>query len=157
MLAVCRYRMEAADWREHLTAAVELAYPYGYVTVFAHEGAALLPLLREWEWPEPDTGKRSRSGVPKEIPVPHPAADTAFAARYPDYLAATGPSVLQSLRKKELEVLRLICQGKTSEEIQSILNISKSTMKTHIPPAVSGFAGQQPASAQAEAKRLGLV
>lgn len=82
---------------------------------------------------------------------------TAFAARYSDYLAAAGPSVLHSLRKRELEVLRLICQGKTSEEIQSILNISKSTMKTHIRRLYQVLEVNSRASAQAEAKRLGLV
>lgn len=158
LLAVCRYRMEAADWREHLTAAVELAYPCGYITVFAHEGAALLPLLREWEWPPPDTEqteeeKRARRKYLSRLKT----AVTAFAARYSDYLAAAGPSVLHSLRKRELEVLRLICQGKTSEEIQSILNISKSTMKTHIRRLYQVLEVNSRASAQAEAKRLGLV
>ncbi|MDO4316492.1 MAG: hypothetical protein Q4C45_12020, partial [Oscillospiraceae bacterium] len=56
LLAICRYRMEKADWKGHLTEAMELACRYGYVTVFAHEGAALLPLLREWAWPEQEPG-----------------------------------------------------------------------------------------------------
>lgn len=50
LLAVCRRRMEEADWREHLAAALELAWEYGYVTVFTHEGAALLPLLKDFAW-----------------------------------------------------------------------------------------------------------
>lgn len=164
LLAVCRYRMEAADWQDHLTAAVELAYPYGYITVFAHEGAALLPLLREWEWPEPEADpeqtekqRKADAEVRGKYLYRLKKAVTAFAAQYSDYLAATGPSVLQSLRKKELEVLRLICQGKTSEEIQSILNISKSTMKTHIRRLYQALGVNSRASAQAEAKRLGLV
>ena len=50
LLAVCRRRMEEADWREHLAAALELAWEFGYVPVFTHEGAALRPRLKAFAW-----------------------------------------------------------------------------------------------------------
>jgi len=46
LLAICRYRMDGPDWREHLASALELAGEYGYVRVFAHLGAPLLPVLQ---------------------------------------------------------------------------------------------------------------
>lgn len=87
LLAVCRYRMEATDWREHLTAALELAGNYGYVRVFSHLGAALLPLLRAWEPPEEWAEKEQRNylaRIQKGV--------RAFAALYPDLLAPSGPA-----------------------------------------------------------------
>lgn len=163
LLAICRYRMGEPDWRTHLTEAMELAYSYGYTRVFTHEGAALLPLLQEWEWPEPklssDQAKRQEEEKKsREKALYHIRKSvTAFAAQYSNYLSATGPSVLQTLRKKELEVLRLICQGKTSEEMRTILDISDNTLKTHLRKLYQKLGANSRTSAQAAAKRLGLV
>ncbi len=118
LLAVCRYRMEAEDWREHLTAALALAEPYGYVTVFVHEGAALLPLLQGL-------------GPEGDLPGAILQRTRAYAALYPDYLAPTGSATIEELTKRELEVLRLMCRGKTGGDIREILCISDNTLKTH--------------------------
>ncbi len=56
--------MGQADWQAHLTDALELAAQFGYVRVFAHQGAALLPLLRAWTPPESWTKKELRSYRP---------------------------------------------------------------------------------------------
>lgn len=145
LLAVCRRRMEEADWREHLAAALELAWEYGYVTVFTHEGAALLPLLKDFAW----------AGDEKYFSRVQKAVRT-FAARYPDYLAPAGPASVQSLTKKELEVLRLIGRHKTNEEIREILGISENTLKTHIRKLFKklGVTGRTEAIAAAERLRL---
>ncbi len=142
LLAICRWRMEAGDWREHLDAALKLAQEYGYVTVFAHEGAALLPLLREME-----------GDVPKAIR----RRTQAYAARYPDYLAPAGSVSIQKLTKKELEVLRLICLGKRGEEIRGILDISENTLKTHSRNMFKKLGVNSRAEARAIADRLHLV
>ncbi|MDO4314196.1 MAG: helix-turn-helix transcriptional regulator, partial [Oscillospiraceae bacterium] len=83
-------------------------------------------------------------------------AVTAFSAQYSDYLAAAGPPVLQSLRKKELEVLRLICQGRTTGEMRDILGISENTLKTHVRKLYQKLGVNSRTSAQAAARRLGL-
>lgn len=82
LLAVCRYRMEAADWREQLASALKLAEAYGYVAVFAHEGAALLPLLRDWPEPEGEEQRQYLTRIHKAV--------QDYAARYPDYLVPGG-------------------------------------------------------------------
>lgn len=146
LLAVCRFRMEAGDWREHLSAALELGRRYGYVTVFAHEGAALLPLLREW--PEPEEARAYLSRVKRAV--------RAFAARYPNYLAPAGPGGLRALSKKELEVLRLICLNKGNEEIRTILDISENTLKTHVRKLYQKLGVNNRAGARAAARTLGL-
>ena len=115
--------------------------------MFAHEGAALLPLLRDW----PEDGERRQylARVQKAV--------RAFAARYPNYLAPAGPGGLQALSKKELEVLRLICLNKSNEEIRTILDVSENTLKTHVRKLYQKLGVNSRANAQAAAKRLGLV
>jgi len=152
LLAVCRYRMEADDWREHLNAALELAKKYGYVRVFAHLGAALLPLLRAWappeKWTKPEQSSylaRVQKGV------------SAFAALYPDYLAPAGAVSIQSLTRKELEVLRLMCLGKSGGEIREILAISDNTLKTHSRRLFQKLGVNSRAEAVAAAQKLHLI
>ena len=151
LLAVCRYRMACADWREHLTAALDLARVYGYVRVFAHLGAALLPLLRAWTPPETWT-KKEHSCLARLQKAVH-----TFAALYPDHLAPAGPKALQSLTKKELEVLRLMCQGKNSGELREILNITDNTLKTHSRKLFQKLGVNSRAEAVAAAQKLHLI
>ena len=142
LLAICRYRMEAGDWQEHLITALKLAEAYGYVTVFAHEGAALLPLLQ-----------KLGGGVSTIILQ----RTRAYAALYPDYLQPAGSASIQSLTKKELEVLRLMCRGKSGAEIREILDISNNTLKTHSRKLFKKLNVSSRAEACAVAERLHLV
>lgn len=142
LLSVCRWRMNATDWRKHLVNAFELANQYNYVTVFVHEGAALLPLLR-------DMG----DSIPQKILK----RTQAFAALYPDYLAPEGPVSIQNLTKKEMEVLRLICGGKNGEEIRKILNISENTLKSHSRSLFKKMGVKSRSEARSVAERLHIV
>lgn len=149
LLAVCRYRMEAADWREQLASALKLAEAYGYVTVFAHEGTALLPLLRDWPEPENEEQRQHLTRIQRAV--------QSYAARYPDYLVPGGSAAVQNLTKKEMEVLRLICRNKTNEEIRDILNISENTLKTHIRRLFGKLNVSNRTEAKAAAERLHLI
>ncbi len=126
LLAICRYRTEGPDWWEHLTAALELASEYGFIRVFAHLGAALMPLLRVWEAPRGWTSKKQQVYLSKVR-----KAVEAFAALYPDHLMPSGPVSVQDLTKRELEVLQLMGRGKNGGEIRELLGISENTLKTH--------------------------
>lgn len=148
LLAICRYRMEAADWREQLASALKLAEAYGYVTVFAHEGAALLPLLRKWPEPEAQEQRQYLARIQRAV--------QNYAARYPDYLAPGGSAAVQNLTKREMEVLRLIHYNKTNEEIREILNISENTLKTHIRRLFGKLNVSNRTEAKAAAERLHL-
>jgi NarL family two-component system response regulator LiaR len=54
---------------------------------------------------------------------------TPFAERDP---ASTGPAPTFGLSRRELEVLRLIAQGKSNQEIADALFISVPTTKVHV-------------------------
>lgn len=140
LLAICRWRMEAEDWQGHLTAALELAEQYGFVTVFVHEGATLLPLLQKLDAP---VALRQRA--------------RAYAALYPDYLTPSGPKDLYSLTKRELEVLRLMGCGKSSGEIRETLDISDNTLKTHSRRLFKKMGVSSRSEAVAAARKLHLI
>lgn len=121
LTAVCRSRMGCEDWRGYLAQALELGARYGYVSVFAREGAALLPLLERYGHGDTDPAywERILSGTVTQ------------AGHYGRYLmpscAPAGP-----LTQKERMVLRLICQGKSNEDICTLMDIKLPTVKTHV-------------------------
>ncbi len=80
-----------------------------------------------------------------------------FAAQYPDYLRPAGTASLQSLTKKELEVLRLMCRGKSSTEIREILGITENTLKTHSRKVFHKLGVSSRAEAVATARTLHLT
>lgn len=152
LLTICRYRMECADWREHLAAALELAWKYGYVRVFAHLGAALLPILRLWRLPK-EWEKKKQGDYFTRVQK----AVAAFAALYPDHMAPAGDASIPSLTKRELEVLRLMGQGRASGEIRELLNISENTLKTHSRRLFQKLGVSSRAEAVAAAQKLHLI
>lgn len=62
-----------------------------------------------------------------------------------------------ALTRREVEVLRLVANGKTSEEIAGDLRISKVTVKWHIGNAMRKLGASSRAEAVATAMRLGLL
>jgi len=152
LLAICRRRMGMEDWQEHLTAALELAQKYGYVRVFAHQGAALRPLLRVWEppkkWARPERAKYL-SRVRKAAAV--------FASVYPNHLIPNASKDLQDLTKRELEILRLMGQGKNGKEMAEALGLSENTMKTHYRKLFKRLGVNSRAEAVAAAQKLHLI
>ncbi len=47
LLGICRFRMDGSGWANYLNRALTTGQRYGYVTVFAEKGIALLPLLNK--------------------------------------------------------------------------------------------------------------
>lgn len=120
-IAICRFRMGCNDWRKYLTQALELGARYGYVSVFAREGAALLPLLERGEHKsfDPAYWDRILSG-------------TVTQAGYYDRYLRPLRTPIGSLTQKERMILRLISQNKSNEEICALMNIKLPTVKTHV-------------------------
>ena len=99
-----------------LADALAIAEPEGYVRTFVDEGKLLGPLLK----------KTFARGISPE-----------YAARLVDIIQneqgrdlATAKGAV--LSRKELEVLRLVADGLTSQEICEKLAVSPNTAKTHV-------------------------
>lgn len=104
--------------------ALELAEPEAYMRVFIDEGHALSTLLFELE---KDIGKRwpflqkVYSALPEHThQLPRPViSPTALE------------DLTEPLTAREIEVLQLLCQGKTNQEIADQLMITLNTVKKH--------------------------
>lgn len=121
LTAICRFRMSCEDWREYLAQALELGARYGYVSVFAREGTALLPLLEcgGYKNLNPAYWERILSGT---------VTQAGYYGRYLRPFCAP----ISPLTQKERMVLRLISQNKNNEEICALMNIKLPTVKTHV-------------------------
>lgn len=146
LAAVCRFRMGGEDWREHFGAALTLGAQYGYVAVFAREGAALLPLMERFD----------HGAVPEDYwdRILHSAV--AQASHYGNYLRPL-EGLRQRLTQTEHTVLLLLCQDKGNEEICALVGSKLPTVKTHLRNLFRKLNVSSRTEAKAAAERLHLV
>jgi LuxR family maltose regulon positive regulatory protein len=71
--------------------------------------------------------------------------------------AAPAQPLIEPLSERELEVLRLICAGKSNQEIADELFVALNTVKRHVNNLYSKLGVSRRAQAILEARRLGLV
>ncbi|MDE6590493.1 MAG: hypothetical protein K2K53_09180, partial [Oscillospiraceae bacterium] len=117
LTAICRFRMDCSDWNAYLTQALELGARYGYVSVFAREGAALLPLLE-------CAGRKNFDSAYWDRILSGTVTQAGYYNRYLSPLCAS----IGLLTKKERMVLCLISQNKSNGEICALMNIKLPTV-----------------------------
>ncbi|MBK9477093.1 MAG: response regulator transcription factor [Tetrasphaera sp.] len=78
------------------------------------------------------------------------------AARLADRLRGAGPSAV-SLTARELDVLRLVAQGRSNAEIGAALFIAEATVKTHLLRTFAKLEVTDRTAAVTAAYRLGLI
>lgn len=118
--AICYYRTGNDKWRTVLFDALNLSFEYKFIRTIADYGIAVLPLLLDIEW---DIDKEFLSSIIK--------ATRIEAFYYPSFLKK-GRVITELLTNTECQVLKLICDNLSNEEIGEILGIKLSTVKTHI-------------------------
>lgn len=121
LIAICLFRTGKEDWRKYLTDALSVSGRYGYIAVFAAEGAALQPLLEQYE----------PAGIDPDYWRQLVRAVAVQSGYYPAYLAPPD-NILQVLTDMEYCVLQLICRDMSNSEIGERLNIKLPTVKTHV-------------------------
>lgn len=119
--AVIVYRTGGLHWEEILLQALKRAEEYHYVRFVADEGAALLPLLKKL---------KNKKEIEEAFFAEILDETEKMAKLYPDYLDAES-KLKERLTKKEMEILRLMHYGKSTEEICEICKISYSGLKFH--------------------------
>ncbi|TAE91049.1 MAG: DNA-binding response regulator [Verrucomicrobia bacterium] len=92
--------------------------------ILQHSPAAKVILISINETAE-DVRRAMKAGVMGYVPK---------SCDLPDYLAQrlAEQSAMLTLSQREVEVLRLVAQGKANKEIASILTLSNETVKTHL-------------------------
>lgn len=145
--AIALHRLRQNGWRADLSAALKLAEEYHFIRTLSIYGAALLPLLNE-----PANGDES-APVWSRRPA---AAIRAQAANYPSFLQPRSTPG-DTLTTAELQVLRLLCVGKSNAEIGEMLHIKLPTVKSHVSHILSKLGVRRRSEARAAAQALGLV
>jgi LuxR family maltose regulon positive regulatory protein len=132
---------------ELLEKALSLAEPEGYVRLFLDEGAPLMTLLQQLASRGSAYAGRllAAFGAPKR-------EGASTAPLHPD------TSVLvEALTKRELEVLQLVCEGYSNQEIARKLVITMSTVKKHTGNIYGKLGVANRAQAIVETHRLRLL
>jgi LuxR family transcriptional regulator, maltose regulon positive regulatory protein len=140
-----------------LVEALGLAWPQGYVRVFADEGPAMASLLGAVV----GGGRRDRPAGAEQIPVDYlgrllRAAQPAAAAAGPE-ASRTPPALVEALTERELEVLRMLAAGKRNQEIADELVVTLHTVKKHVTHTLEKLGAANRTQAVARARQLGLL
>lgn len=129
----------------HLMQAIELAEPHNVLRVFLDEGAAMEALLKE-------------TLAQRTVPINH----AAFVQKVLHSFAqprTTPPraELSEPISKRELEVLQLIAEGLSNQEISERLHRALSTVKGHNKSIFEKLNVQRRTEAIAKARELGLL
>lgn len=133
-----------------LREALALAEPGGLVRTFVDEAALLLPLLREWTAAEAASEYCGKllAAMNQLAPV-HGTGQPAQAQQ--------AESLIEPLSNRELEVLRLIAQGFSNQQISERLFIALPTVKGHNRVIFEKLQVKRRTEAVARARELGLL
>lgn len=105
-----------------LSAALELAEPENFIRIFIDEGDSMAVLLDE----------ASARGMMRDYVAKLSAAYEADKQRALRESSAADRSLVEALSPRELEVLRLVAEGLSNQDIGERLFLSLSTVKGHI-------------------------
>ncbi len=94
-------------------------------------------------------------GAATSLAAAVPEAQALFAATARD--TAAGAHERHGLTRREGEVLRLICQGKSDREIAETLFVSRATASKHVAAILAKLSVQSRTAAAARARELGLA
>jgi len=132
-----------------LAEALTLAQPEGYIRTFIDKGELLVALLRE---------AASQGVAPEYVRE----LLTAFGVWEDGSVGETPPHphtqpLIEPLSERELEVLHLLADGQTNQEMAQSLCVSINTVKTHLRNIYGKLGVNSRRKAATKAKKLGLV
>jgi LuxR family transcriptional regulator, maltose regulon positive regulatory protein len=127
--------------------ALVLAEPGGFIRLFANEGRPMALLLSQAE-----ASGRMPDYIGKLLAVCKAEQQSADAS-----YSSSVQSLLEPLSERELEVLRLIAQGLSNQEISGRLFLALDTVKGHNRKIFGKLQVERRTEAVARARELGLL
>jgi LuxR family maltose regulon positive regulatory protein len=140
-----------------LTEALILARRPGYVRVFADEGAPMRALLARLSAARPDQRHAARRVDPGYLAALLRACGQPDAARTRSRAADAAPGLAEPLTGRELEVLRLLADGRSNQRIAHDLVVALDTVKKHVTHVLGKLGAANRTEAVARARQLGLI
>jgi LuxR family maltose regulon positive regulatory protein len=143
-----------------LVRALTLAWPEGYVRVFADEGPAMGSLVGAVI----GAGRRARPPGADQIPMDYlgrllRAVRPAPAGARPDTQPHTrmAAALVEPLTDREFKVLGMLAAGKRNQEIADELVVTLGTVKKHVTHTFEKLGAASRTQAVARARQLGLI
>ncbi len=132
-----------------LERALTLAEPRGFIRVFVDEGPPMARLLYEalTRGIAPDYTRRLLAAFPIDEPEQAASSQTQ----------APNSELIEPLSERELEVLQLIAEGLTNQEIAARLYLSLNTVKVHTRNIYGKLGVNNRTQAGTRAKALGIL
>lgn len=117
---------------ERLSAALTHAMPFGFVRIFADKGRVLFNMLLEYKKAAEQDGTQSRGMLHYLSAILDAAKDVALI--FPNLYASNvrAESEKPELTDSELQILTMLADGKTNQQIGEALGIKLATVKFHI-------------------------
>jgi LuxR family maltose regulon positive regulatory protein len=141
--------------------ALTLAKPEGYVRIFVDEGQPMARLLYEAFSREiaPDYTRRLLAAFPIAEPeqVGPSKTQSKILNLKPVLSEAEVSEIVESLSERELEVLELIAEGLTNQEVATRLYLSLHTIKVHARNIYAKLGVKNRTQAVAKGKALGIL
>jgi len=132
--------------------ALSIAAPQGYVRMFFDSGARVIQLLSRI------TGDQQTYAAQLLRSMDDPSSNQGDKKPPSNlYTRYTGVEMVDQLSEREIEVLRLIAQGLTNQEIADQLVISLNTVKTHVKNILGRLQVSNRTQAAARAREQGLI
>jgi LuxR family transcriptional regulator, maltose regulon positive regulatory protein len=141
-----------------LAGALTLAYPQGYVRVFADEGPPMAAVLGRLV-----VAQRAEQAAARGVPLGCLARVLAAFGERPAApgagrgAAAVVPGLVEQLTARELEVLALLAVGAPNPRIAEQLVVSLDTVKKHVSHLLSKLGAANRTAAVTRARQLGLI
>ena len=132
-----------------LEQALTLAEPGGFIRVFIDEGPPMANLLNEafTSGMTTDYVRRLMAAFP----------DAGSPSASPPSTHSTKPDLIEPLSERELEVLQLVANGLTNQEIAGKLFLSLNTVKVHTRNIYGKLGVNNRTQAAARARTLGII
>jgi ATP/maltotriose-dependent transcriptional regulator MalT len=134
--------------------ALALAEPEGFVRIFLDEGEPMAGLLSE------AAARGIMPGYTGKLLAAFPplAGDAGRATAHSAVVAAVDPAgLLEPLTQRELDILRLMAQGLSNQEIGARLFLAVNTIKGHNRVIFDKLQVERRTEAIARARELGLI
>lgn len=147
VLLAAAYHQQVGRALPLLDRVLRLAEPEGYLRIFLEAGSGLVAALRHWLAQRSAAGDEHLRRYAREI----------LSIAQADQPPASQAALPVSLTLREMEVLRLIAEGLTNQQIAERLVISVRTVKKHIENIHGKLDAQNRTQAVRRAQALGLL